>query len=232
MSTRFFYIMAILTVLFSVVLYYFPNIDLVISQFFYQSQRGFLLQHYYASLHLGLFRDLLVYITYGFLIIIFCLFVRGLWQKKFPGPFSPKVCLFIIICFAVGPVLLVNTVLKDHWGRARPFQVQQFGGTKLFTPAWVMSTQCEKNCSFTSGESANVFCYLALLFIVRQRKLIAGIVLSVGALTSFERIGQGEHFFSDTLLSGFLDYLIIWVIYHTLRSAPVFKLYRGEKNVG
>lgn len=247
MSKHFFYGVAILTVLLSLVFFFFPQIDLAISQFFYHSKYGFLLQRYYFYLHLGLFRNLLVFITYGFIVVIFYLLVRGWWQKKIYGPFTPKACLFIILCFALGPVLIVNTLLKDHWGRARPFQVQQFGGDKIFTPAWVISNQCDKNCSFTSGESANVFCYLALFFIMRQKKLITAIVLSLGAFISFERIGQGEHFFSDTLLSGFLDYLLIWVVYHTLKQlkfqelplqgTPSYvtqelpNLYKGEKHV-
>jgi lipid A 4'-phosphatase len=213
MSKRFFFSVAIITGLFSIAMYLFPQIDLAISGFFYQPERGFLLEHSYDALHLNIFRDTLVYITYGLIAITSLMLIAGIFFKNLTLPLSPKICLFLLLCFAIGPMLIVNDVLKNHWGRARPNQIQQFGGDKKFTPAWVISDQCEKNCSFTSGETANVFCYLALLFIVRRKKLIASVVLAVSALMMFERIAQGDHFFSDALLSGFIDYLLIWLIY-------------------
>ena len=233
MSKRVFYMMALITVLFSVIMFLFPGIDLAISRFFYQPGRGFLLAYFYDQLHLGLFRNILVYITYLLLTVIIVMLIIGLCFKKIKMPVSPKVCLFLLISFAVAPVLVVNGILKDHWGRARPFQVQQFGGDKEFTPAWAISSQCQKNCSFTSGETANVFCYLALLFVVRRKKLMSGVILVVGALTIFERIAQGDHFLSDTILSGLIDYLLIWLIYQALinKQPAERKVALGENHV-
>lgn len=232
MSKRVFYSVAMITMLFSIAMLLFPKIDLAISSWFYQPQSGFLLSNKnYIRFHLELYRDLLVYITYGFMIALALMLIGGILFKKLTMPLSPKVCLFLLVCFVIAPLLIVNIVLKDHWGRARPFQVQQFGGDKIFTPAWVVSTQCERNCSFTSGETANVFCYLALIFIVRRKKLVASIVLTLGALTALERIAQGEHFFSDAILSGLLDYLFIWVVYRILEKNYYFYPILGEKNV-
>ena len=45
-----------------------------------------------------------------------------------------KQWLFLAICLSMGPGILANVVLKDHWGRARPKQVVEFGGAKTFTP--------------------------------------------------------------------------------------------------
>jgi len=205
-----------MTVLFSVILFLFPQIDLAVSRFFYQPQRGFLLAVWYDEWHLEIFRDILVYITYAVITVLILMLIIGLWFKPLKMPISPKICLFLLISFAIAPALVVNGVLKDHWGRARPYQTQLFGGDKQFTPVWVISDQCEKNCSFTCGETANVFCYLALLFVARRKKLILATVLAVGALTAFERIAQGDHFISDTILSGLIDYLLIWLVYHTI----------------
>ena len=43
--------------------------------------------------------------------------------------------LFLIGTLAVGPGLLANTLLKDHWARARRIDVT-IGGTSRFTPWW------------------------------------------------------------------------------------------------
>jgi hypothetical protein len=32
--------------------------------------------------------------------------------------------------------LLVNVALKDHWGRPRPIDIAQLGGTEHFVPWW------------------------------------------------------------------------------------------------
>lgn len=228
MSKQIFFSMAAATALFSVVMFLFPELDLAISHFFYNPQRGFLLKNFYNQWHLGVFRDSLVYITYGLITIITLTMIGGIFFKNLKMPLSPKIGLFLLICFAIAPTLVVNGILKNHWGRARPYQVQQFGGHKIFTPAWVMSHQCEKNCSFTSGETANVFCYLALLFVVRRKKLIASIILTVGALSTFERVAQGDHFFSDAILSGLLDYLLIWLIYHVMEKNYYFSPQRAS----
>jgi lipid A 4'-phosphatase len=226
MSTRTFYIVALITLLFSMVMFWFPQIDLMISGWFYQPEHGFLFSHH--KHFLNSFRNLMVYFTYGFIGFLTILLLLGLFFKKIHSPFSSKECLFLLICFAVAPTLVVNDVLKNHWGRARPIQVQQFNGAKTFTPAWEMSSQCDHNCSFTSGETANVFCYLALIFVVRRKKLVAGIVLTAGLLMAIARIGQGGHFFSDTVLSGFIDYLLIWLIYQLFEKLDPHYFQIGE----
>ena len=65
--------------------------------------------------------------------------------------------LFLIGTLAVGPGLLTNTLLKDHWGRARPIDVTEFGGASRFTPWWDPRGDCPNNCSFIAGEPAGAF---------------------------------------------------------------------------
>jgi lipid A 4'-phosphatase len=59
--------------------------------------------------------------------------------------------LFLLAALIVGPGLLVNAGLKDHWHRARPHQIAEFGGTARFTLPLVIADQCDRNCSFTAG---------------------------------------------------------------------------------
>jgi membrane-associated PAP2 superfamily phosphatase len=78
--------------------------------------------------------------------------------------------LFLIGTLAVGPGLITNTFLKDHWGRARPIDVTEFGGTSRFTPWWDPRGDCPNNCSFIAGGGhfftdvvfAGVFMYLVI----------------------------------------------------------------------
>ena len=45
-----------------------------------------------------------------------------------------RAALFLIATLALGPGLLANVILKDHWARMRPVDVPQLGGHERFTP--------------------------------------------------------------------------------------------------
>jgi lipid A 4'-phosphatase len=230
MSKKFFLTMLLLAGLFSAVMFFFPQIDLTVSSWFYKPSQGFLLENTYEKLHLAVFRDGMVYLTYLMIIGLVLMLLFGIFSKKYSTFLSTKICLFLLLSFAVAPAFVVNDLLKNHWGRARPFQVKEFGGDKAFTRAWEISNQCEKNCSFTSGETANVFCYLALLFILKRKKLAATLIFTLGFLMIFERIAQGDHFLSDSILSGFIDYLLIWLIYQAMQQFPQKEWYLRDGN--
>ena len=65
--------------------------------------------------------------------------------------------LFLIATLALGPGVLTNVIFKEHWARARPIDVQQFGGTDRFTPWWDPRGDCADNCSFIAGEPSGAF---------------------------------------------------------------------------
>ena len=75
--------------------------------------------------------------------------------------------LGIIIGPIVGSGIIANWYFKDQWGRARPVHVSEFGGDKIFTRAFVKSNQCEKNCSWISGESSAAFSFLVGTIILK-----------------------------------------------------------------
>lgn len=120
---------------------------------------------------------------------------------------------FILAGALLGPVLLVDATLKDYWGRARPSTVEAFGGEKTFTPAFLPSRQCEKNCSFVSGHVATASFIMAFGWLgapaMRRRWLLAS--LASGGLLAVVRISAGGHFLSDTIFAWFATYLGLWL---------------------
>lgn len=124
---------------------------------------------------------------------------------------------FLALVLVLGPGLMVNVLFKDHWGRARPYQVQEFGGERQFTPAWVMSRQCERNCSFVCGDASIGFALMALGFYGRHRRAWIGAGLSAGALLGLMRIAQGGHFLSDVVFSAYAVALIAWLLARWLK---------------
>ncbi|MFI4988102.1 MAG: hypothetical protein ACHQF3_11740, partial [Alphaproteobacteria bacterium] len=77
--------------------------------------------------------------------------------------------VYLLAVFLLGPALLVNGVLKEDWGRARPAQIREFGGDKLYTPPLSIADQCRHNCSFVSGEASLGFAFVAFGFAARTR---------------------------------------------------------------
>jgi lipid A 4'-phosphatase len=126
-----------------------------------------------------------------------------------------RAALFLIATLALGPGVLTNLTLKDHWGRDRPIDVEQFGGTGHFTPWWDPRGDCPNNCSFIAGEPSGAFWTLAPAALAppQFRALAYAAALAFGVGVGVLRIAAGAHFFSDVVFAGVFMYLLIWLIY-------------------
>lgn len=118
---------------------------------------------------------------------------------------------FLLAGALLGPVLLVDATLKDTMGRARPITVEAFDGPRRFTPAFVPSDQCPKNCSFVSGHVATASFVMAFGWLgapaIRRRWLLAS--LATGGLLAVVRLSAGGHFLSDTVFAWFATYFAL-----------------------
>jgi lipid A 4'-phosphatase len=130
-------------------------------------------------------------------------------------PIKIEAVLFLIGTLAVGPGLLTNTMLKDHWGRARPIDVTEFGGLSRFTPWWDPRGDCPNNCSFVAGEPAGAFWTLAPAALAppQWRLLAYGSALAFGSAVGVLRIAGGGHFLTDVVFAGVFMFLVIWTAY-------------------
>src|SRR5258708_3567418 len=155
---------------------------------------------------------------------------RPLWRL------DRKALVFIVAATAVGPGLIVNTVLKDHWGRARPFQVAEFGGTQHFTPAPLPAIECDHNCAFVSGHAALGFSLIGFAFLLppgRKRQVAIAAALGFGGLVGLARMASGGHFLSDVIFAGLIVFAVSWLLYRwivvhdALGSPGAIRFYRG-----
>jgi membrane-associated PAP2 superfamily phosphatase len=129
-----------------------------------------------------------------------------------------RAALFLIVTLALGPGVLTNLILKDHWGRARPIDVTELGGTFRFTPWWDPRGDCPTNCSFVAGEPSGAFWTLAPAALAPpQWRLVAyGGALAFGVAVGLLRIAGGAHFFTDVVFAGVLMFLLIWITHGLL----------------
>ena len=106
----------------------------------------------------------------------------------------------------------VNLILKNMWGRARPNDVFQFGGSDLFTPWYQFSNACSNNCSFCIWRCVCWFFTNYVLFYYKKIYFVHLSILS-GFVLGLIRIVAGGHFLSDILFAGFFIFLLNLVIF-------------------
>jgi lipid A 4'-phosphatase len=185
-----------------------PGLDLWVSGLFFASKTGF---DGFAS---GIWNQLRLAIWRVSEIVLALSILAYLTQRLAPFPLlraTRRLSGFTAALYLVGPGLLVDVVLKPLWGRARPAQVTEFGGTLTFTPPHVLSHQCTGNCSFVAGEVAGAVALAVVLFLVVDRlksritlfhrRIAQGVILLVPLFVGVQRIAAGRHFLSDVLLS-------------------------------
>ena len=193
-----------------------PSIDLWTGGIFYRAEGGFFLADWapFRLAHSGM-----PYAVTAVVIAVGALFVIAAIRRTPILGTDWKAALFLLLALTLGPGLIVNSVFKDHWGRARPAQIVQFGGTQKFTPAFVPSDQCDRNCSFPAGDPAMGFYLVSVGFLVpvarRRRQVIAG-ALALGAFLGLTRMAQGGHFLSDVVASGFFVYATSWLLHRAI----------------
>lgn len=145
---------------------------------------------------------------------------------QFWGHFRRRRCYAVLLIWItiLGPGLLVNALLKEHWNRPRPHQIEQFGGTRHYVPPLAISTQ-GKGKSFPSGH-ASVGYMLGVFFMIwmRRRPLLAwGALigsLALGTLLGIGRMAAGDHFLSDVIWAAVIAYGIAWVLYYFVLRIP------------
>jgi len=127
----------------------------------------------------------------------------------------------VLLAVVIGPGLLGNLVLKDHWQHPRPRDVQQLGGTLRYVPSPLIGR--EGGASYPCGHCTVGFLYGIGWWIWQRRRprwarasLAAGLV--VGTLLGVGRMAAGAHFLSDIIWSALLAYgvahLLYWHVLH------------------
>jgi hypothetical protein len=217
MSSKTYIKLLLLTIVIGVIFALFPQLDIALSKPFYTTSWRFEISPF-----ANLLRKIGIYLPIGLVVISVLSLIVGYSKLKLSA-FSIKNAWFIIITGILSPILIVNVVLKNHWHRARPYSVKEFGGDFTFTPFYEIGKECVKNCSFVSGEAAGVFWLLCLSFIAQPpfRKPLTIAILIFACFMSFLRLAFGKHFTSDLFFAAFISYSVVFIT-HSL-------MYRDQK---
>ena len=204
----------------------FPQLDLMISAPF----NAMVENGYNFSLRLSqplqLARDIGLWVGTAIIIPVVAALAFKLLLPRRRLLLSGRAILFLMATLALGPGLVANIILKDHWARPRPIEVTQFGGPLHFVAWWDPRGDCPGNCSFVSGDVSGAFWTFAPAALVPPpwRALAYGGALALGIGMAAVRIMVGAHFFSDTIFAGVFTFLIIWVVHGLIYRWPRTRL--------
>lgn len=123
------------------------------------------------------------------------------------------------LCMLLGPGLVVNAIFKEFYGRPRPKQSVEFGGTMEYRAAWVPG-KFRTGDSFPCGHASIGFYYMAGYFVFHRRNRKAAwawmaLGLASGAFIGLARMAKGGHWFSDVVWAAvfvyYTSYLSAWI---------------------
>jgi membrane-associated phospholipid phosphatase len=132
-----------------------------------------------------------------------------------------KPAFFMLFVMVMGPGVLVNGIFKEHWGRPRPRDIQQFNGPDKFVKVWVYN-KTTNGKSFPSGHASMGF-YVSIPFLFLRKRykkwawvfFILGTIL--GGLLGFARMSAGGHFTGDVIWAAGFVWLTGIVGYYLLK---------------
>ena len=198
-----------------------PPVDLWVSGWFYTATGEWL--------GAGPASEVVRYGQWGLSILLFLVAAVALLRKAVTGRDSLgvtwRVWGFTVALYALDSGLLVNRLLKSHWGRARPAAVTEFGGTASFTLPHQVADQCMRNCSFVSGEvtAAMIFSICILVFWKHWRGQtpwpLVAVALAFPVLNAVQRIASGRHFLSDALFAALFTLIIARLLWRAFGLA-------------
>jgi len=204
-------VLLVLTALFRI----FPW-DIQLQSAFYQIDTGwwFMKEHF-----LIIILDKFGYIP-ALIMSLLSIFVLIAGFRRYRFVKFRKIALLFLLTLAIGPGLIVHGVFKEHWGRPRPHDIIEFGGT--FAHKEVLQPSSGRGKSFPSGHASLGFMLLVPYFFLRKSSpkialSFLALGLGFGILRGVGRMAQGAHFATDVLWSAGLVYLTGLGMYYLLK---------------
>jgi lipid A 4'-phosphatase len=205
---------------------FYPEIDLRIAQSFYVDTNQLKVFPLSFSPSVALARDAALWVEALLVTPAIAALLIKLILPRRKLLVSGRAIVFLISTLALGPGLLVNAVLKEQWGRPRPIEVTQFGGSDRYVAWWDSRGTCDTNCSFVSGDVSSAAWTLAPAALAppQWRALAYGASLALGIGVAAIRVVQGGHFVSDAIFAGVFTFIVIWIVYGLIYRWPRTRL--------
>ncbi len=207
-----------ITLLLSIIFFLFPSIDITVSGLFFGKDGEFIASesdwfiYFVRKMMLPLLALLVFFIPIAAVL-------KQIYYKEKILNIAVREWVYLFSCLIIGTGIVVNSIFKNLWGRARPNDTIQFGGEEPFTIPWLNVDYCSTNCSFVSGDVSFFTLSLALLIIFNKTSWNT-VAYALILLISLLRILEGDHFLSDTIMSFIITYVIIKGLKDIFKNFP------------
>lgn len=198
----------------------YPELDLKLAALFFdQETKTFPLK---LNGWAGIARDAAMWVSWAFVLPALVALVVKMIRPDRPLMVSGRAIVFLLVTIILSAGILTNLTFKTYWGRPRPVVVTEFAGDQQFVAWWDPRGDCERNCSFFSGEGATAFWTLAPAALAPPawRPLAYAGAVVFGATTSGLRMAFGGHFFTDVATAGLVTFIVIWFGYALIYRWP------------
>ena len=189
---------------------YYPKIDVIVSSIFFSANKD---KFYFKYNIVFIFFSECAYYLMFFLLLYYVttVVVKFFNQKVF------KHESIFILTFFIASIVIIQFFSKYYFGRSRPCNILEFGGSKQFTIACMTSNQCHSNCSFGSFHtSISIMIFISSFQSSdRIKKIIVTFVTFLAIIFSLIRIIQGKHFLSDVVISACITIIIYYCVLHS-----------------
>lgn len=202
----------------------FPELDLKLAALFYDpATKTFPVKSDGVA---AFARDAAMWVAWALALPALAAIVGKLLRPDRPMLIRGRTAVFLLVTILLSAIVLSNLTFKSHWGRPRPVMVSEFNGPWQFMPWWDPRGECERNCSFFSGEGATAFWTFApaVLTPPAWRPLAFAAATLFGITTSVLRMAFGGHFFTDVAAAGLVSFLVIWLTYGWIYRWPSTRL--------
>jgi len=192
------------------------RLDFALAHLFYQPGEGFIGRRSFwleNILHTRVKQALIAFSLCVLAAFILSLLFSRLkhWRRKLG---------FLVLALALCSSIV--TPLKALTNLHCPWSLQEFGGDQVFRPLLGKTIESNKpgRC-WPAGHASAGFGWIALFFFLRDRhprsaRLALASALILGSLLAFGRMMQGAHFFSHSLWTLLLDWVICVLVYRLL----------------
>ena len=137
-----------------------------------------------------------------------------------------------LLAAMLASVMLIK-FLKQTTGVYCPTHIADFGGTEALSAPILSRAEQPGHC-WPSGFAGTGFCLFALYFALRDVNIRAArrgfaLALGLGVFCSVVQIMRGEHFLSDTIASGVIDWLVCALLYGVFFGRGIFRMAKARR---
>ena len=203
----------------TILVFEFTDWDITIQDHFYTPEHGWIIPFDNDDTYTG--AALFYYSLTKFLLGIFggCLLLLALFPKKLHAPASRTQLVFVIACLIAIPSVV--SILKSHTNMPYPRKIKRYGGYaphrklhQAVTAYFDKSLKLYKG--WPGGHASGGFALMGLAFAPksrRQRRTGFAIATAMGLFMGLGHTLDGNHFFSHSLVTWFLAWMIAALLY-------------------